>query len=158
MNSIMQDYYPTFKHYVALRDQMLDLLTDEELAFSIEGNETLGALCKTIGDTQQMYINSFKSLEMDFAYTHLDNSLGDSVGALRAWYAEMDAELEKTIAAFSDQEIAEKVVDRGDEFTLPIHLHLDVFKEALLIFYGKSRVYLKALGKEMPKQWRSWIV
>jgi hypothetical protein len=33
-----------------------------------------------------------------------------------------------------------------------------VFKEALLIFYGKSRVYLKALGKEMPKQWRSWIV
>jgi hypothetical protein len=31
MNSIMNEYYPTFQMYQALRDQLLTLLTDEDL-------------------------------------------------------------------------------------------------------------------------------
>lgn len=34
---------------------------------------------------------------------------------------------------------------------------LEVYKEALLIFYGKASVYLKAMGKPRPPQWRERI-
>jgi hypothetical protein len=34
---------------------------------------------------------------------------------------------------------------------------LEIYKEALLIFYGKTSVYLKATGKELPEQWLAWI-
>jgi hypothetical protein len=34
---------------------------------------------------------------------------------------------------------------------------LEVYKEALLIFYGKASVYLKAMGKPRPQQWQEWI-
>jgi hypothetical protein len=33
----------------------------------------------------------------------------------------------------------------------------DVYREALLIFYGKVSVYLRALSKPFPERWRSWI-
>ena len=31
---------------------------------------------------------------------------------------------------------------------------LNIYKEALLIFYGRSKIYLKALGKPVPEHWR----
>jgi IS605 OrfB family transposase len=31
------------------------------------------------------------------------------------------------------------------------------YKEALLIFYGKVSMYLKAIGKILPEQWQEWI-
>jgi hypothetical protein len=32
-----------------------------------------------------------------------------------------------------------------------------IYREALLIFYGKASIYLKALGKTLPEQWQAWI-
>jgi len=49
------------------------------------------------------------------------------------------------------------VIDRGGDFKLPPRIQLEVYKEALLIFYGKTDVYLKAMGKALPTQWREWI-
>jgi hypothetical protein len=34
---------------------------------------------------------------------------------------------------------------------------LDVYRGALLIFYGKVGVYLKAIGVTLPPQWQAWI-
>ena len=36
-------------------------------------------------------------------------------------------------------------------------VQMDLYKEALLIFYSKVSVYLRALGKTPPEQWRKWI-
>jgi hypothetical protein len=36
-------------------------------------------------------------------------------------------------------------------------IQLHIYREALLSFYGKASVYLKALGKTLPEQWQSWI-
>jgi hypothetical protein len=33
----------------------------------------------------------------------------------------------------------------------------DMYREALLIFYGNASVYLKALRKSLPPQWQAWI-
>lgn len=33
----------------------------------------------------------------------------------------------------------------------------EIYKEALLIFYGKVDVYLKAMGKPRPEQWAIWM-
>jgi hypothetical protein len=34
---------------------------------------------------------------------------------------------------------------------------LNNYREALLIFYGKSSIYLQALDKDLSTQWRTWI-
>jgi hypothetical protein len=34
---------------------------------------------------------------------------------------------------------------------------LDVYREALLIFYGKVTVYLHAIERPLPGQWGDWI-
>jgi hypothetical protein len=49
------------------------------------------------------------------------------------------------------------VVDRGGGFTLPPQINLSVYNEALLIFYGKVIVYLRAAGKLVPEQWADWL-
>jgi len=32
-----------------------------------------------------------------------------------------------------------------------------VYREALLIFYAKAHLYVKALNKSVPGKWRWWI-
>lgn len=160
MNSIMEDYYPLFEAYQALRTQMMDLLTDEDLNFRPGpggANPTLGALCRQIGEVEHAYIQSFKTLTMDFSYRHDDPQVERSVTTLKRWYGELDAELKKTIAALSPEDVKNKTVKRGPDFELPLQTQLDVYKEALLIFYGKVSVYLKAMEKDLSQQWQQWI-
>lgn len=158
MNSMMRAYYPTFEMYQALRDQLMEILTDEDLVLRPGGqNEPLGVLCREIGETESSYIQSFKTFRQDFSYRNEEPELARSVAKLVAWFKELDDELKSTIEGLSEQDIQNRVVDRGEGFTLPLHIQLDVYKEALLIFYGKVSVYLKALGKSRPEQWQEWI-
>jgi hypothetical protein len=158
MNRIMSEYFATFQMYQALRDQLMALLSDDDLRFRPGGaNPPLGTLCREIGEVEHAYIESFRSFKQDFSYRNSEPGLADSVGRLTAWFAELDAALQATIAGLSDDEIASRLIDRGGGFTLPPQIQLEVYKEALLIFYGKADVYLKAMGKELPEQWRDWI-
>ena len=156
MNSIMESYYPTFEQYQALRNQLMELLGDEDLSFKVEGNPSLGDLCKQIGETEFSYLQSFRTYKLTFDYKNEDSELATSVEKLAAWYAELDAELKTTIEAISQEDIDSKSIDRGG-WELPIHINLTVYTEALLIYYGKVWVYLNAMGKDLPKQWQEWI-
>ena len=40
---------------------------------------------------------------------------------------------------------------------MPIALQLDVYLQALLIFFGKATTYLKAMDKTLPKQIEEYI-
>ncbi|UCC52456.1 MAG: DinB family protein [Anaerolineaceae bacterium] len=158
MNSMMREYYPTFEMYQALREQLMEILTDEDLAFQPGGeNVTLGELCREIGEAETSYIESFKTFTQDFSYRNEEPGLDRSVDRLVAWYKQLDQELKATIEALTEKDLQNRVVDRGGGFVLPLHIQLDVYKEALLIFYGKASVYLKALGKSRPEQWQEWI-
>lgn len=158
MNSIMEEYYPVFEMYQAMRAQLMDILSDEELDFRVGGDsESLGALCREMGEVEHSYIQSFKTFEHDFTYKTDEPGLESSVKKLAAWFKALDEDLKATIAGLSEGEIRTKTIHRGGDFHLPPRIQLDVYKEALLIFYGKVSVYLKAMNKPRPKQWQEWI-
>ncbi|HJZ48156.1 MAG TPA: hypothetical protein VKE41_13350 [Roseiflexaceae bacterium] len=158
MNSIMTDYFPTFQMYQAMRDQLMEILTDSDLGYSPGGaNPPLGVLCREIGEVEQSYIDSFKTFRLDFSYRNTTPGLERSVVQLKSWYAELDAQLRAAIEGLSEQDISSRMVDRGGDFKLPMQIQLDVYKEALLIFYGKAVVYLRAIGKTPPEQMQEWL-
>ena len=157
MNSIITDHYPVFEMYQSLRMQLLTILGDDDLGFSPGGdNLTLGQLCLEIGEVQQSYIDSFRTFTQDFSYRHDDPTIAGSVEGLSAWYQALDAELKAAVSALSEDDIQNREIERG--FAVKPFIQLEVYKEALLIFYGKVTVYLRAMGLEPTEQWREWIV
>ena len=156
MNSIMQDYYPTFEQYQAARNQLMDLLNGDDLGFHLEQNPTLGELCKEMGETQYCYLQSFKTLKLTFDYSNEETGLSTNINKLKSWFAEMDADLKSTLEALSQDSIDSQRIDRGS-WEVPVQVNLTIYTEALLIFYGKVWVYLNAMGKKKPQQWVEWI-
>jgi len=158
MNKIMQDYYPMFEDYQALRNKLMDILNDSDLAYCpSDKNLSLGALCREIGEIQVAYIHSFQTFKSDFSYRYGDASnLEGSVAELKNWYSDLDSQLKVAVSALSDEEIESKKIDR-DDYSFSLQFHLSVYAEALIIFSGKVSIYLKAMGKDIPKQWQDWI-
>ena len=158
MNSIMQEVYPLFEMYQALREQLMSSITDTDLQVTLGGdNVTLGALCKEIGEVEYAYIQSFKTFKQDFSYRNEEEGLDQSVERLTDWFKALDQDLKSTLESLSEEDIQNRTIDRGENFILPPRIQLEVYKEALLIFYGKASVYLKAIGKIPSDQWQAWI-
>ena len=84
-----------------------------------------------------------------------------SVEALREWYADLDRRLAVELEALTADDVATRRVTRHDydveEFAPLPPQQLDIYREALLIFYGKVSVYLRAMGKVLPGHWQPWI-
>lgn len=158
MQATLAKTYEYFKMYNDLRNQLMQTLTDPDLAFSPGGeNPTLGALCVEIGEIQHAYIESFRTFRQNFDDRIAQAGLAESVTALIAWYARLDEDLEQALEALSQEDVESRKIDRGHGFLLPPHIQLDVYKEALLIFYGKVSVYLKMMGKARLPIWVNWI-
>ena len=80
MNSLITEYYSIFESYQSLRNQMMAILSDEDLAFLPAGeNLSLGALCREIGEVQVSYIQSFETLQQNFSYRNAEEGLEGSV-------------------------------------------------------------------------------
>jgi hypothetical protein len=158
MNSIVQEQYPVLESTQALRNQLMEILDDEDLGYSLGGeNMTLGELCREMGEVEHAYIESFKTFQQDFSYRNQEPGLEGSVERLTTWFGELDGALRAALEALSEDDIQNRVIDRGGGFVLPPAFQLHVYREALLIFYGKVSVYLKAMGKARPQQWQDWI-
>lgn len=157
MNLIITEQYPMFEHYQAIRNQLMALLSDDDLSFSpSSGNQSLGELCREIGEVEYSYIQSFKTFTHDFDYRNEDAGLASSVEKLTRWFAQLDGELKEAVSNLTDADL-EKPINRGPAFEVKPFVQLDIYKEALLIFYGKASVYLHAMGKSLPKQMEEWI-
>lgn len=158
MNAIINEQYPLFQLYQALRAQLMTILSDEDLALNPGGNNlTLGLLCREMGEIEQCYITSFETFRQDFSYRNSDPELEHSVDRLTAWYDELDKKLRAAVESLTDEDIHNRLIDRGPDFKIPPNIQLEIYKEALLIFYGKAGVYLKILGKTPGEQWQNWI-
>ena len=156
MNRYMQEKWPWIEGTHGMRSQLLDTLSDADLAFSPGGqNVTLGALCREMGETEHSYAQSLKTLKQDWSYHTTEADLESSVARLKAWFQTLDDEMKATVAAFSDEDV-QKMVDRGG-YTMPVELQLDVYLQALLIFFGKATIYLKAMNKPLPQQILEYI-
>jgi hypothetical protein len=155
-NSLMREIYPVLQLIQPLREQLLELLTDDDLAFALPGNPTLGSLCREMGEVQTQYIQSFRTFTMVNS-PHTDRpDVAQQVAALAAWYRTLDQELAATLAALAEADIHERVIERPG-FAVPPIINLHIYREALFIFYGKMTVYLNALGKPLSPQWATWI-
>ena len=101
MNKIMSERYPLFEMYLALRGQLMEILTDEDLAFTPGGeNLALGILCREIGETERCYIDSLINLTQDFSYRNNEPGLEKSVEKLSVWFNSLDQELKATIESY----------------------------------------------------------
>ena len=156
MNRYMQEKWPWIEGTHAMRSQMLDTLSDADLPFSPGGqNMTLGALCRQMGEIEHSYVQSLKTFKQDWSYRNMEVDSESSVARLKAWFQTLDDELKTTVSAFSDEDLM-KTVDRSG-FTMPVELQLDVYLQALLIFFGKATIYLKAMNKPLPSQIQEYI-
>lgn len=158
MNSIMKEQGPVLEQTLALRNQMMELLNDEDLIYSPGGDcLTLGALCREMGEVEHAYIESFKTFQQDFSYRNEEPGLETSVERLADWFQALEGELKEALEALSEEDLQNRIIDRGGGFVLPPLIQFQIYREALIIFYGKASVYLRALGKTLPEQWQAWI-
>ena len=156
MNRYMQEKWPWIEGTHGMRSQLLDILDDADLSFSPGGqNMTLGALLREMRETEYAYIQSLKTFKQDWSYRNTEAGLESSIGQIRAWYQTLDDEMKAAVSDLSDEDLA-KTVDRGG-FSTPVDLQLDVYLQALLIFFGKATVFLKAMNKSLPQPIQEYI-
>ena len=156
MNRYMTEKWPWIEGTLQMRSQLLDILSDANLTFNPGGqNMTLGALCRQLGEVEHSYAQSLKTFQQDWSYRNEEAALERSVARLKEWFQRLDDELKAATAALTDEDL-KKTVDRGG-FAMPVDLQLDVYLQALLIFFGKTTIYLKAMNKPLPQQIQEYI-
>ncbi|MFN8376430.1 MAG: hypothetical protein U0694_26610 [Anaerolineae bacterium] len=155
MNSILQDELPG---NLDLRDQLMDMLSDQELAYKLPGNNpTLGELCEEMGVIQQVYTHSFKTFKHDWAYCDSKPETPNSVASLKVWYKKLDTQLVEALSGLTEADIHARQIDRGQGFTPSPYVQFQIYREAVLIFYAKASIYLKALEKPYSDEWKRWV-
>ena len=156
MNRYMLEKWPWIEGSHGMRSQLLDILSDADLAFNPGGqNMTLGALCRQMGEIEHSYIESLKTFQQDWSYRNMEADLESSAARLKAWFQTLDDSLKATVSALSDEDL-KKTVDRSG-YPMPVELQLDVYLQALLIFFGKATIYFKAMNKALPQQIQEYI-
>ena len=156
MNRYMTEKWPWIEGTHQMRSQLLEILSDTDLTFSPGGqNMTLGALCRQLGEVEHSYAQSIKTFLQDWSYRNEEAALERSVTRLKEWFQGLDDELKVATAALTDEDL-KKTVDRGG-FAMPVDLQLDVYLQALLIFFGKATIYLKAMNKPLPQQIQEYV-
>lgn len=157
MNTLVHKEFHLLHMTLALRDQLMESITDNDLVYRLPGaNISLGELCREMGEVQGSYIESFRTFKHDYRYQPAVVGVESSTQRLSEWFKALDAQLESSLSNFSEDDLQTKMVDRVN-FTVPVHTQFHIYREALLIFYGKASVYLKALNKPLSTQWQQWI-
>jgi hypothetical protein len=156
MNRLIEEKWPWVEGSHGMRNEILNTLTDADLNFTPGGaNMTLGALCREMGEVQHSYVQSFKIFKQDWSYKNPEAGLDHSVTHLKAWFQTMDDDMKTTLSALSDEDIRRSIDRNGYPMTVP--LQLDVYLQAVLIFFGKATIFLKAMNKPLPQSVADWI-
>jgi hypothetical protein len=156
MNAFMQDQWPMYEGTHAMRTSLLDVLTDADLIFSPGGQTMpLGALLREFGEIEHAYVESLKTFKQDFNYRNTEPGLERSLARLRAWYRALDADMQTTLAGLSDEDL-KKTIARGG-FAPTVDVQMQIYLQALLIFFGKATIYLRAMNRPLPQTIQEWI-
>ena len=150
MKRSIQERWPWLEEVRGMRSQLLDILSNADLSFSPGGqNMTFGALLCKMGDLEHSYIQSLKTGVRDLSYHNTEAGLESDITRIKAWFQALDDEMLDTISAFSNEELTRRV-DRGG-FNSTVEREVDHYGEALLIFFGKATIYLKAMNNPVPE-------
>lgn len=156
-SSLIEEKWSWIEGTQAQRISLLDSLNDDDLSFNPGGtNMTLGMLLKESGEVQYSYIQSFKAFTQNFDYRNSEPSLAGSITKLKEWFLAMDEELKAALTVYTDED-AKKSIDRGGGFVAPVLIQMDIYLQALLIFFGKVSIFLRAMNKPLPQGMDAWI-
>ncbi|HEV2655816.1 MAG TPA: DinB family protein, partial [Ktedonobacteraceae bacterium] len=105
MTDIMQEKWPWIEGTHAMRTQLLDALSDADLAFNPGGrNVTLGALVREMGEIEHSYTQSLRTFKQDWSYRNTEEGLDRSVKRLKEWLSALDEEMKTVVSALSDED------------------------------------------------------
>ena len=152
----MKREFPLLEQTLALRTQLLDMLTDADLDHALPGNPSLGELCREAGQHDENYIESFRTFVLEWSQLSAPKGAETQVAVLREWYARSDDALKAALAAISEEDIQGKTIDRQG-YAVPVGVQFHIYRESISIFCGKASVYLRSLGKRFTEQWLQWI-
>lgn len=156
MNRFMQEQWSWIEGTHGMRIELLDSLSDADLSFNPGGrNISLGALLRESGEIQHSYIESLRNFKQDWSYRNTEPGMDSSVARLKAWFQKLDDDLKAVVSALSDDDL-KKSVDRSG-YEMPVEMQLQVYLQALLIFFGKATVYFRAMDKPLPKAVEDYI-
>lgn len=154
VNSLMTEQGNWLTGMHGLRSQLLDVLTDADLGFSLPGNSTLGEMFREEAEIERSYADSFRTFTQTFESGTSDPALATHLDQLKAYYQTVDADLISTLEAMSEADL-DRNIERGS--SMSVRLQLAVYFQAMLIFFGKATIYYRAMGKPLPEQWKAWI-
>jgi hypothetical protein len=156
MNHYMEMKWSWIEGSHAMRTTLLSSLGDADLAFTPGGqNVPFGELIREMGDVEFSYVESLKTFSQDWSSHNSTVGLAESVEKLAAWMQLLDEQLKSLVESFTDEDLS-KTVKRG-EYAVPVEMQLDIYLQAILIFFGKATVYLRAMERALPDGWKEYI-
>mgnify|MGYP001251398298 CR=1 FL=1 len=157
-NRLMQGTWQWIQPTHEMRDEVLALLSDADLAFSPGGsNMKLGELIREWGEIEHAYTEGFKTFKQDFDYRHPDPTIATSSDRLKTWLKALDADMAATVEAYTDAEVDSKPIMRPGDYPAAIDMQVNIYLQALLIFLSKLSVFLRAANKPLPPALVDWI-
>ena len=170
MQARLAEAHEIYEMGAAVRDELLARLTDEDLAFRVHGNPSLGELLAEYASVQRTYIDSFTTLRHDWTAIDTEPDLSTSIERLRERFARLDDDLKATLDTLGtddddddegdghgqDRDAAAIVIDRGG-WQISAGSQLHTLREALIITLGKAVVYLRAMDRQIPQRVLDWV-
>ena len=155
MNSLFEE---EIRGHHRMRDQLLIVVSDADLAYKLPGqNPTLGDLLVELGELEGVYTHSFETLTLDWAHRQLPLPEPITVASLQAWFEAQDDAMNRALSRFTEDELRVDQIDRGHGFVASPFVQMQVYREAVYIFYGKLSVYLKALERDAGEEWAGGV-
>jgi hypothetical protein len=155
MNTLFEE---EIRGHHSMRDHLLTIVSDSDLAYRLPGqNPTLGDLLVEMGEIEGVYTHSFDTFTVDWTYRWLAPPRSITIGSLQAWFAAHDEALNTALSRFTEEEVHVDQIDRGHGFIASPFVQVQIYREAIYIFYGKLSVYLKALERDAGEEWTMWV-
>ncbi|MBW4437679.1 MAG: hypothetical protein KME04_11125 [Pleurocapsa minor GSE-CHR-MK-17-07R] len=157
MNHIEPMLMGVITETVEMRDQVLGLISDQDLGLSLGGDNPPFALeWALLAETQRHYTDALRTFRMTWEGYAPNMADAQSVASLKAVFARQDAEMDAVLNGLSADDVASRQVDHG-EWQQSVDIHMSVYREALLIFLSRAVVHLRFLRKPIPEKIQLWI-
>lgn len=155
MNQIERDFFELLDMTHQVRDLVLDLVGEADMAAALPGCPELRSVIQAMGDVEHSYTESFRSFVQDFSVSAPGREGVTSGESAKSWFAALDTQLKESLSALSDEDTS-KMIDRGG-WQIPALANFHTYREAVLILFGKMDCYLKSLNKDLPEMWVQWV-
>lgn len=156
-NSRLETSIAGIQGALMMRHGALNQLHTDDLSFSLSGaTQTLGELLKSSGNLQHSYTQSFRTLKQDWSSQAVADELA-TIDDLKTWLSELDNDMNAMLSALTEDDLS-KQIDRGNGVIRTVEQQLEIYVQALMIFFGKLVVYFQAMDRELPPSIQHYIV